>query len=77
MMNGGDLYELAKILGQRKHQDDRTLRQTGKESHRQNGEHGTRDVEADGRRPAEASFGSGLNVPVLFPRLKTDVSGDH
>jgi hypothetical protein len=30
MMNGGDLYELAKILGHANIQDDRALRQTWK-----------------------------------------------
>ena len=41
------------------HQDDRTLRQTGQEPHRQDGQHGARDVEADGRQIlAEASSGA-------------------
>jgi len=35
MMNGGDLNELAKILGHAKHQDDRTLREVGARAYHQ------------------------------------------
>ena len=47
-MNGGDPYELAKILGQLQHQDDRTLCQAGTSAYRPNQQHGVRDVETAG-----------------------------
>ena len=70
MMNGGDLYELAKILGSLKHQDDRALREASKDPHRKDRKHGPGDVEADGRKFGEQVRNGVVNVPVLFPRLK-------
>src|SRR5215212_4154376 len=39
MMNGGDLYELAKILGHSNIKNDRSLCEAGKATHRQNQQH--------------------------------------
>jgi hypothetical protein len=50
MMNGGDLYELAKILGHSKHRDDRTLCQAGAEAHCEDRQHGSGNLETDGAR---------------------------
>ncbi|MEO5923703.1 MAG: site-specific integrase [Bryobacteraceae bacterium] len=50
MMNGGDLY-------------DRALRQARQESYSEDGQHGTKDVEDDGRRFADANQGNSLTFP--------------
>ena len=53
MMNGGDLYELAEDPGPLEYQDDRAVRQAGSEAHCEDGQHGSRDLEADGRRSGD------------------------
>ena len=50
MMNGGDLYELAKILGHSNIKMTERYAKLGKKPYREDRQHGARDVEADGRR---------------------------
>jgi hypothetical protein len=50
------------------------IRQVGQEAYGEDRRHGARYVEADGKSEWGAC-GSRLDVPVLFPRLKTDVFG--
>jgi hypothetical protein len=58
MMNGGDLYELAKILGHFQYQDDRTLREAGTAAHRPDRQHGAGNLEADWKGlPNKANVG--------------------
>ena len=71
MMNGGDLYELAKILGHS------NIRMTERYSHREDRGHGTRDVETDGRRERQRVERSSLNVRLLFDEVKSDVPGQN
>ena len=68
MMNGGDLYELAKILGHSNIKMTERYAKLAKTAYRQDRQHRSRDVEADGRRSGEQDASGVLNVPVLFPR---------
>ena len=75
MMNGGDLYELAKILGHANIKITERYAKAGQDAHREHRKHGARNVEANGRRRWETGGSSSLDVPVLFPRVETDAFG--
>ena len=53
------------------YQDDRTLRQAGARAHRQDRQHGAGDVEADGRRLAEASERERFECSRIVPATET------
>jgi integrase len=54
MMNGGDLYELAKILGNSNIKDDRALRQAGARAHHEDQQHREGDLDFDEEAGADA-----------------------
>ena len=60
MMNGGDLYELAKILGHSNIKMTERYAKLGQEPHREDRHHGPRDVETNGRREAGAIQGTAV-----------------
>ena len=73
MMNGGDLYELAKILGHSNIKMTERYAKLGKTHIARTG-----DTAREMWKLMAEGMGSGrtaFNVPVLFPRLETDVFG--
>jgi integrase len=67
MMNGGDLYELAKILGHSNIKMTEGYAKLAKNPHCQDWKHGPRDVETDDWRNGEQGRSGFVNVSVLFP----------
>ena len=78
---GGDLYELAKILGHSNYQDDRALREIGTRTRHQNQHHCESDLGV-----VEKETGSGRGLPttcrvsdgrVSVVRLKLELFNSH
>lgn len=67
VVNGGDLYELAKILGQPKHQDDGPVCEAGAPSYRPDRKHDARDVESAQSRKWKKEDGHAMGTSRMYP----------
>ena len=69
MMNGGDLYELAKILGHSNIKMTERYAKLGKTPHGEDGRHRARDLEAVGDRYPHACQNSSASLLESGPRV--------
>jgi hypothetical protein len=75
MMNGGDLYELAKILGHANIKMTERYAKLGKSTYREDGCNGSGNVEIDGRRRSGSNSREPGECSLIVPLTETHVSG--